>query len=75
VSFRGYQVLEVLDESVKQWGRPKSLWVNNGPEFTGRVQAAASGKVLWNSTRDLAALAIGGTSATGDCTEEGLKRP
>jgi putative transposase len=36
-NFRAYQVVEALDELVKQRGRPKSLKVDNGPEFTGRM--------------------------------------
>jgi putative transposase len=37
VSFRAYQVVEVLDELVRVRGRPKSLRVDNGPEFAGRL--------------------------------------
>jgi putative transposase len=37
VSFRAYQVVEVLDELAKSRGRPKSLRVDNGPEFAGRL--------------------------------------
>lgn len=37
VSFRAYQVVEALDELVRVRGRPKSLRVDNGPEFAGRA--------------------------------------
>ncbi len=37
VSFRAYQVVEVLDQLAKERGRPKSLRVDNGPEFAGRM--------------------------------------
>ena len=36
-SFRAYQVAEVLDRLVMLRGRPKSLRVDNGPEFAGKV--------------------------------------
>ena len=36
-SFRAYQVTEVLDRLAQQRGRPKSLRVDNGPEFAGRM--------------------------------------
>src|SRR5829696_3983858 len=36
-SFRAYQVVEVLDQLARERGRPKSLRVNNGPEFAGRM--------------------------------------
>lgn len=36
-NFRAHQVAQVLDEVVRQRGRPKSLRVDNGPEFAGRV--------------------------------------
>ena len=37
VSFRAYQVVEVLDELVRSRGKPRSLRVDNGPEFAGRM--------------------------------------
>ncbi len=37
VSFRAYQVVEALDGLVQARGRPKSLRVDNGPEFAGRA--------------------------------------
>jgi len=37
VSFRAYQVVETLDEIAWSRDRPKSLRVDNGPEFAGRV--------------------------------------
>ena len=37
VSFRAYQVVEVLDRLAAGRGRPKSLRVDNGPEFAGKV--------------------------------------
>ena len=37
VNFRAYQVVEALDELVRARGRPKSLRVDNGPEFAGRM--------------------------------------
>lgn len=37
VSVRAYQVVEVPDELVRARGRPKSLRVDNGPEFAGRA--------------------------------------
>ncbi len=37
VSFRAYQVVEALDELVRARGRPKSLRVDNGPEFASRA--------------------------------------
>ena len=36
-NFRAFQVTEALDASVRQRGRPKSLRVDNGPEFAGRI--------------------------------------
>ena len=36
-SFRAYQVTEVLDRLARERGRPKSLRVDNGPEFAGRM--------------------------------------
>jgi len=37
VSFRAYQVVEVLDRLVALRGRPKTLRVDNGPEFVGKA--------------------------------------
>jgi putative transposase len=37
VSFRAFQVIEVLDELVQVRGQPRSLRVDNGPEFAGRL--------------------------------------
>ena len=37
VSFRAYQVVEVVDHLAKERGWPKSLRVDNGPEFAGRM--------------------------------------
>jgi putative transposase len=37
VSFRAYQVVEVLDRLAAERGRPKSLRVDNGPEFAGKA--------------------------------------
>lgn len=37
VSFRAYQVVEALNEIAQSRGRPKSLRVDNGPEFAGRA--------------------------------------
>ncbi len=37
VHFRAYQVVETLAEIAKIRGRPKSLRVDNGPEFAGRM--------------------------------------
>ena len=37
VNFRAYQVTEVLDDLVRLRGRPRSLRVDNGPEFAGRL--------------------------------------
>jgi putative transposase len=39
-SFRAYQVVEVLDQLAKERGWPKSLRVDNGPEFAGRMLAS-----------------------------------
>ena len=36
-SFRAAQVVEVLDQLARDRGRPKSLRVDNGPEFAGRL--------------------------------------
>ncbi len=36
-NFRAYQVTEALDALVNLRGRPKSLRVDNGPEFAGRM--------------------------------------
>ena len=36
-NFRAFQVTEALDASVRLRGRPKSLRVDNGPEFAGRT--------------------------------------
>lgn len=36
-SFRAYQVVEVLHDLARQRGKPKSLRVDNGPEFAGRM--------------------------------------
>ena len=37
VSFRAHQAVEVLDRLVGERGRPRSLRVDNGPEFAGRM--------------------------------------
>lgn len=37
MNFRAYQVTEVLDRLARERGRPKSLRVDNGPEFAGRM--------------------------------------
>ena len=37
VNFRAFQVVEVLDQLVRVRGRPKSLRVDDGPEFAGRM--------------------------------------
>ncbi len=37
VGFRAYQVVEVLHDLARQRGKPKSLRVDNGPEFAGRL--------------------------------------
>jgi putative transposase len=37
VNFRACQVVEVLDDLTRVRGRPKSLRVDNGPEFAGRM--------------------------------------
>jgi len=36
-SFRAFQVVEVLDRLARQRGKPKTLKVDNGPEFAGRL--------------------------------------
>lgn len=36
-NFRAFQVVEALDALVRLRGRPKSLRVDNGPEFAGRM--------------------------------------
>ncbi len=36
-NFRAYQVVEELDRIVRLRGKPKSLRVDNGPEFAGRM--------------------------------------
>ena len=36
-SFRAFQVLELLDRLARQHGKPKTLKVDNGPEFAGRM--------------------------------------
>ncbi|PIK73729.1 IS3 family transposase, partial [Methylobacterium frigidaeris] len=36
-TFRAFQVVEVLDALVRLRGRAKSLRVDNGPEFAGRM--------------------------------------
>ena len=36
-NFRAAQVVEVLDQLVRVRGKPKSLRVDNGPEFAGRL--------------------------------------
>ena len=36
-NFRAAQVIEVLDQLVRARGKPKSLRVDNGPEFAGRL--------------------------------------
>jgi len=36
-NFRAFQVTEALDALVRLRGRPKSLRVDNGPEFAGRM--------------------------------------
>ena len=37
VNFKGFQVVEVLDRLARQRGKPKTLQVDNGPEFAGRM--------------------------------------
>ena len=36
-SFRAFQVVELLDRLARQHGKPKTLKVDNGPEFAGRM--------------------------------------
>ena len=36
-NFRAAQVVEVLDGLVRLRGKPKSLRVDNGPEYAGRM--------------------------------------
>lgn len=36
-SFRAFQVVKVLDRLARQRGKPKTLKVDNGPEFAGRM--------------------------------------
>ncbi len=36
-NFRAAQVVEVLDHLIRMRGKPKSLRVDNGPEFAGRL--------------------------------------
>ena len=36
-NFRAYQVVEELDRIVRQRGKPRSIRVDNGPEFAGRM--------------------------------------
>lgn len=36
-SFRALQVVETLDQLARQHGKPKTLKVDNGPEFAGRM--------------------------------------
>ena len=37
VSFRAYQVVEVLDQLNRTRGRPRSIRIDNGPEFAGKL--------------------------------------
>ena len=36
-NFRAFQVVDVLDQLVRSRGKPRSLRVDNGPEFAGRM--------------------------------------
>lgn len=36
-SFRAFQVVELMDRLARQRGKPKTLKVDNGPEFAGRM--------------------------------------
>lgn len=36
-NFRAYQVIDVLDRLARQRGKPRSIRVDNGPEFAGRL--------------------------------------
>lgn len=36
-NFRAYQVIDELDRLMGLRGKPKSVWVDNGPEFAGRL--------------------------------------
>jgi len=36
-NFKAARVVEVLDQLMRVRGKPKSLWVDNGPEFAGRL--------------------------------------
>ncbi len=36
-NFRAYQVVEELDRIARLRGKPKSIRVDNGPEFAGRL--------------------------------------
>ena len=36
-NFRAFNVIEVLDRLVADRGKPKTIRVNNGPEFAGRL--------------------------------------
>ena len=35
--FRGEQVAEVLSRLIHERGKPESIWVDNGTEFTSRA--------------------------------------
>jgi putative transposase len=35
-NFRAYQVIDELDRIARIRGKPRSIWVDNGPEFAGR---------------------------------------
>ena len=37
VSFRAYQVVEVLDRLLRERGKPRRTFCDNGPEFAGRM--------------------------------------
>lgn len=50
VSFRAFQVVETLDRLARQHGKPRTLKVDNGPEFAGRMLdqwTRVGGKSIW----------------------------
>ena len=49
-NFRAFQVVDVLDQLVRSRGKPRSLRVDNGPEFDGQV---LDSWVLWDGRAPL----------------------
>jgi putative transposase len=49
-NFRAFHVVEVLDRLVAEHGKPKTIRVDNGPEFAGRLLDQWATSTVWSWT-------------------------